>query len=213
MERKGVRKMRRRLITLVLGTLLAILIAGGVALADVFTCTANPCTGTSGDDVITGTTGPNTIEAQAGNDFLYGLGNTDALYGGAGRDEIHGDATEAGAVEQDASWDALYGGLGADNLFGDAGVDVLYAGKDSGQDTLDGEEELDGEADDVDVYVVDRAAYKAGLTNPDAAGADVIVDETAQSLGKGKTLPRNATAVSLHEDADTADAPRLYFYR
>lgn len=45
----------RRTVLLVAATVLALIIASGVALAATFTCTTNPCNGTSGPDTITGT--------------------------------------------------------------------------------------------------------------------------------------------------------------
>jgi Ca2+-binding RTX toxin-like protein len=211
---------RRILLTLVLGAFLAMLLAGGVALAatepapgkcspDVPTW----CKGTDGDNTLIGTPNGDRLEGLAGNDGLWGLGGTDALYGGAGKDEIHGDNSPSGytGLVGTANWDALFGGNGADKLYADDpgtldnanGVDVLYAGQDDKRD------ELSGGAGE-DVYVVDEAAYRAGLANPQAANADVILDQ--QSLGEGVPLPADDRPHVLHQTA-VDGGPHLYFYR
>jgi Ca2+-binding RTX toxin-like protein len=187
------------LLALVLGALLAMLIAGGVALAADITCSANPCEGTPNSDIIIGTAAQDRIDAMSGNDKVYGLGETDALYGQKGGDEIHGDSPPSGFTGDPGpgAWDALYGGVGADKLFGDDGVDVLYAGNDGQHDELDVVAD-DVIGDDVNVYVVNRRAYKAG--------EDVIGLE-------GVRLPKDATAQTLHQDAEAAGTSQLYFYR
>jgi RTX calcium-binding nonapeptide repeat (4 copies) len=213
-------KVRRILLTLVLGTLLAMLIAGGVALAadepapgkcsnvhNNLTGEDNAlwCKGTDGPDTLIGAPTGDRLEGLGGKDAVYGLGGIDALYGGAGNDAVHGDAApnnynkEVGA----ANWDAIYGGNGADNLAGNAGIDVLYAGNDTSRDVLRG-------GADADVYVVNRAAYERGLTNPDARDADIIFEE--ESLGDGTTLPEGATVLDLHQQAVDAGHSLLYFY-
>ena len=76
----------RRTSLLLAATALALIVAGGIALAATVPCTTNPCDGTSEDDVITGTEGADTINGQAGNDQVTGLNANDTLNGGAGND-------------------------------------------------------------------------------------------------------------------------------
>jgi hypothetical protein len=200
-------KVRRILLTLVLGAFLAMLLASGVALAAEITCTTLWCKGTAGPDTLIGapTTGDR-LEGLDGKDKLYGLGATDALYGGAANDEIHGDVApdtrDAGA----ANWDALFGGNGADTLYAEdpatcdeaaACVDVLYAGDDAKPDDLRG-------GSGADVYVVDRDAYNNGN------GVDVIHE--SHDLGVGEDLPSDDTPDNLHQIAVNG-GPHLYFYR
>jgi Ca2+-binding RTX toxin-like protein len=209
---------RRILLTLVLGAFLAMLLAGGVALAATApqpgACSPDVptwCVGTDGSDTLIGTQNGDRLEGLAGNDQVWGLGGTDALYGDAGKDVIHGDAASPrGEQVLNANWDALFGGKGPDKLYADDpetldnanGVDVLYAGKDDKRD------ELSGGAGE-DVYVVDEAAYNAGLANPQAANADVILDQ--QSLGEGVPLPPDDRPHVLHQTA-VDGGPHLYFY-
>lgn len=182
--------MRRMVIALVLGAFFAMLIAGGVALAD----------------TLIGTPGQDRLEGSAGKDALYGLGETDALYGGAGNDAIRGDAPpdhyppakEVGVP----NWDALYGGNGADNLAGNAGDDVLYAGNDTSRDVLRG-------GADADVYVVDKAHYEEGLTNPDSRTADII-SNADESLGNGVQL-QAGDSLKPRDLLARKDGP-LFFY-
>jgi Ca2+-binding RTX toxin-like protein len=205
-----------------IGVLLAMLLSGGVALAATEPapgkCSPEVptwCKGTDGDNTLIGTPNGDRLEGLAGNDGLWGLGGTDALYGDAGKDVIHGDApSPRGEQVLNANWDALFGGKGADKLYAEdpatcdpptssACVDVLYAGQDAKRD------ELSGGAGE-DVYVVDEAAYRAGLANPQAANADVILDQ--QSLGEGVPLPADDRPHVLHQTA-VDGGPHLYFYR
>jgi Ca2+-binding RTX toxin-like protein len=181
---------RRMLLAVVLGALLAMLIAGGVAFAQ-------DITGTPASEELIGTPDPDTIDALGGDDRVYGLGGHDTLYGRNGDDVIRGDAAPEGYTDPvgDPDWDVLFGGNGADNLAGNAGVDVLYAGNDNSPDVLRG-------GADADVYVVDRAAYEEGV--------DVIFED--QSLAKGKRLPKNATPQDLHDRAVKEGQSLLYFY-
>jgi Ca2+-binding RTX toxin-like protein len=202
-------------IALILGTLLAMLVAGGAALAatepqpgecspDVPTW----CKGTDGADTLFGTPIGDRLEALAGADKVWGLGGTDALYGGAGNDAIHGDnapdnyppAKEVGV----ANWDALYGGNGADTLASNAGDDVLYAGNDNSRDVLRG-------GTGADVYVVDREAYLRGIDNAEARDADIIANAD-ETLGDGVQLQAGESLKPQDLlDRVEQDGP-LYFY-
>jgi Ca2+-binding RTX toxin-like protein len=205
--------MRRRILTLMLGAFLAMLIAGGVALAEPGPGSCEPvhndltggdaqwCKGTDGPDTLIdpSPTGDDRLDALGGNDKVYGLGGIDALYGRSGDDEIHGDAAPDNYTGEvgTADWDAIYGGEGVDNLFGDAGIDVLYAGQDADRDSLDGGAEPD-------VYVVKKSAFKAG--------ADVITDQNFK-VKEGVRLEAgdDISAVTLRKAAMDG-GPHLYFY-
>jgi Ca2+-binding RTX toxin-like protein len=97
----------RRTALLLATTALALIVAGGIALAATFTCTTNPCDGTTDDDVITGTVGAETINGKAGNDQVNGLDANDTLNGEDGADRLNGGAGN----------DDLAGGLGNDQYF------------------------------------------------------------------------------------------------
>jgi Ca2+-binding RTX toxin-like protein len=74
---------------------------------------ADPVTGTGGNDALTGGLTADTLGGGAGNDTLSGRAGNDKLYGGAGADRLSGDNGN----------DALLGGAGADTLTGGAGAD------------------------------------------------------------------------------------------
>ena len=222
---KDVIKVKRMLVALVLGALLAMLIAGGVALAATAPkpgkCSVDVptwCAGTDGDNTLIGTLNGDRLEALAGNDQVYGLGGTDALYGDAGRDVIHGDDPPVGydpAKVGTANWDALFGGTGPDTLYADDPgacgqencVDVLYAGKDAKSDALDG-------GAGADVYVVEKSDFPEGR--------DVITDEDQTfAVGDGVQLQEGADirpgtlhddAVGVRTDVHPGPGPYLYFY-
>jgi hypothetical protein len=111
---------------LLVTTALALIVAGGVALAATFTCTINPCVGTTEDDVITGTVGAETINGRAGNDQISARDANDTINGEESNDTMHGELGD----------DSLNGGDGSDQLFGEDGRDALNGG--AGDDTLDG---------------------------------------------------------------------------
>jgi Ca2+-binding RTX toxin-like protein len=105
--------MMSRTVLLLVTTALALIAAGGIALAATFTCTTNPCDGTTDNDVISGTASAETINGKAGNDYLYGGDGDNNLIGDNGADWLHG---EAGNDELDAGSDfnADYYVFGAD---------------------------------------------------------------------------------------------------
>jgi Ca2+-binding RTX toxin-like protein len=201
-----VNKVKRKLMAALVTAFLAMLIAGGVALAATEpqpgTCSPDVptwCKGTNDSETLTGTSGQDRLEALAGDDVIYGLGDTDSLYGQDGNDTIYGDRapnTYSGDPGV-ANWDALYGGNGEDTLYGEAGVDVLYAGKDANKDTLNG-------GDGFDVYVVRAGAYKRGN--------DKVVED-AGNLGAGVQLKDSDSLKPLDLLARVdAGEGHLYFY-
>jgi Ca2+-binding RTX toxin-like protein len=108
----------RRPVLLVAATVLALIIASGVALAATFTCTTNPCNGTSGQDTITGTVNAETINGQAGNDGISARDGNDQINGGANNDTTNG-GNGNDTYKFANSW-------GADRISADsAGVDTL----------------------------------------------------------------------------------------
>ena len=79
--------------------MVAILVAGGVALAATIS-------GTDRDETLIGTGYADAIKARGGGDELRGLGGSDQLYGNGGRDRLVGGHGE----------DKLHGGNGNDRL-------------------------------------------------------------------------------------------------
>jgi Ca2+-binding RTX toxin-like protein len=110
----------RRIALLLATTMGLALLLAGVALAASFTCTTNPCKGTSGPDTITGTINAETINGLAGDDDISALDGNDKINGGANND------TTSGGNGNDSYrfWQSPFG---ADRISDDA----------SGADTLD----------------------------------------------------------------------------
>jgi len=154
--RRKERIMMRRTVLLLVTTALALMAAGGIALAVTFTCTTNPCDGTTDDDVITGTVNAETINGKAGNDEISARDANDTLNGEDGNDTMHGDLGD----------DQLNGGDGPDQLFGENGTDHLNGG--AGNDILDGSPDSP-ETEDVNDY------YDYYLFTPNW-GNDTIID-------------------------------------
>jgi Ca2+-binding RTX toxin-like protein len=99
----------RRTLLLLSTTVLALLLACGVALAANITCPGGPCVGTEQNDRITGSQVDDTIQALGGRDHVTGRMGDDFVDGDAGGDEITG-------------------GVGGDFLFGDMGPDEMGGG-------------------------------------------------------------------------------------
>jgi Ca2+-binding RTX toxin-like protein len=107
----------RRTVLLLATLALAVLLAGGLALAapkgdnttTTINCTAGTsCQGTSGPDIINGTPSADVIIPYAGNDKVYANGGNDEVRHSFGDDTIHGGT---GA-------DTLRGGFDHDTIYG-----------------------------------------------------------------------------------------------
>ena len=174
--RRKQRVMMRRTVLLLVTTALALMAAGGIALAATFTCTTNPCDGTTDDDVITGTVNAETINGKAGNDEISARDANDTLNGEDGNDTIHGDLGD----------DQLNGGDGPDQLFGENGTDQLNGG--AGNDILDGSPDSP-ETENVSSY------YDYYLFTPNW-GNDTIIDRR----GRGVISVADATSAAAMPD-------------
>jgi Ca2+-binding RTX toxin-like protein len=109
---------------------------------------------TAGDDAVTGFDGDDVINGAEGNDRLDGEAGDDRLAGGAGADALFGDTGN----------DVLDGGAGADSLYGGAGNDVFLFGRDSGSDTLYGDDAAPGAIDAVQ-FADDIAPANVGVSH------------------------------------------------
>src|SRR5687767_10658507 len=126
--------MMRKTVLFLAATALGVLVlAGGVALADNFTCNTDPCLGTNENDSIEGTNDAETIRALGGNDFVTAWRGKDTIYGGPGADILYGASHS----------DTVYGGRGPDRIKADLydsepiGVDpVDHSYGQSGNDTI-----------------------------------------------------------------------------
>jgi Ca2+-binding RTX toxin-like protein len=120
------RRKMRKVVLLIATMALALLMASGVALAATFTCTTNPCNGTSVADVITGTVNAETINGQGGNDTISARDANDILSGGPGNDSMNGELGN----------DSLNGGTNNDTLNGGSGNDTYKFSNSWGADTI-----------------------------------------------------------------------------
>jgi RTX calcium-binding nonapeptide repeat (4 copies) len=116
----------KRTMLLMASTMLALLVATGVALAQdgvSKVCSAN-CRGTDRDDQLSGTSKRNAIEGRNGADQIEGNGAKDTLNGNLGADAIYGGNGE----------DKLYGGGNDDYMQGGIKSDYISTG--SGNDVI-----------------------------------------------------------------------------
>jgi hypothetical protein len=171
--------MMRRTVLLLATTVLALIAAGGIALAATpITCTINPCDGTTDDDQITGTVNAETINGKAGNDEIFARDANDTLNGDEGNDTMHGELVD----------DGLNGGDGTDQLFGDNGRDRLNGG--AGNDTLDGGPETADVSSCSDYYATNCSDTYFFTPN---WGNDTIIE----GLGRGAIVAESATAAAM----------------
>lgn len=107
----------RRTFLLLVSAALALVLAGGVALAatTIYCTVAKSCQGTGGDDVIYGTESRDTIIPYDGNDWVEANGGNDEVRHSFGDDTIYGGAGD----------DTLRGGRGTDEIWGGAGKDLI----------------------------------------------------------------------------------------
>jgi Ca2+-binding RTX toxin-like protein len=111
--------MRRRVLLIMATMGLAVLLLGGVALADTID-------GTSGPDDLVGTDNEDVIHGSGGADYISGLAAADVLYAGAGNDTV---------VGRDGN-DRIYGNSGSDTLFGNHGNDTINSAGDGVKDVV-----------------------------------------------------------------------------
>ena len=128
--------------------LVALVLASGVALAEVIECRGTTsCFGTNSADTMTGTRADNQMFGEAGNDTMVGKGGADYIRGDQGADTISGRGAgdqflwgggfDAGGNYDDGDDDIVDGNSGADTIvggFAKGGVDRLYGG--SGDDSI-----------------------------------------------------------------------------
>ncbi len=113
---------------LLLATLFAgVAIASGAALAETFTCSADPCEGTSSADVITGTLNAETINGRGGADQISAREENDRLNGQGGDDTLNGELGN----------DKLSGGPNNDTMDGGDGNDSYRFGDNRGEQHLE----------------------------------------------------------------------------
>jgi Ca2+-binding RTX toxin-like protein len=123
----------RRVVLVLATTALAILLAGGVALAVTKV-------GTNGPDTLKGTNGADNLLGKGGNDVLYAFGGKDNLLGAQGKDWVLGgnEQRPSGGVKTLVGGpgnDVIATGLGSGNSVGGAGNDFLFEEKTRGLST------------------------------------------------------------------------------
>ena len=139
--------MRRRAIFLITAMAVAMLLAGGVALAKNISCArqdSRVCKGTNNNDLITGTNRGETIKARGGDDQVmarggkdkvFGQDGADLLMGGPGNDTLDGGSSPSGSSNPEF----LAGEAGDDTLVESPGPDRYGFGPEWGQDQITGD--------------------------------------------------------------------------
>jgi Ca2+-binding RTX toxin-like protein len=143
LERRRVGGMRR-FVLLACGVSVALLLAGGLAMAATVRCdqanSDDPCFGTGGDDDIHGTAERNYVFARAGSDVIHlGGGEGDWAAGDQKGPRSYRFSTRQGN-------DTIYGGSSRDFIYGDGGDDTLYGGPDD--DSMHGDSLVSNRGDD-----------------------------------------------------------------
>jgi Ca2+-binding RTX toxin-like protein len=150
--------------------LVALVLASGVALAEVIECLGTTsCFGTNSADTMSGTLADNQMFGEAGRDTMAGKGGADYLRGDQGADTVSGNGAgdqflwgggfDVGGNYDDGADDVVYGGSGADSIvggFAKGGVDSLYGGR--GDDTINAAQRDSGTGAAVTKEVIDCGA-------------------------------------------------------
>jgi Ca2+-binding RTX toxin-like protein len=169
--------MRRRVVLVLAGMVLALVLASGVALA------VNEI-GTDGPDTLRGTNRADNLSGEGGNDKLFSLNGRDNLLGGPGKDCLlcvtegrffAGDKTLLGGPGNDLVW----AGKGSDNVAGGEGNDLL---PDDGVSEFSKDRFSGGPGDDViDVMhhrsARDRVVCGSGFDRVAANSNDVVASD------------------------------------
>lgn len=169
----------RRMIFMLVALGVAIVLASGVALADIIN-------GTNGDDTITGTAGGDLIDGRDGNDTISGLAGADDVVGGLGDDALYGGDLNTDIADDGGS--NIEGGGGNDDIVGSSGADILEGGP-GADNLLEGpendaaEEEMYGGDGDDTLNAVSTPAYKdvvscgAGVDKAHVDRLDVVASD------------------------------------
>jgi Ca2+-binding RTX toxin-like protein len=122
-------KIRSRAILLLAMMAAALVVASGVAMAQVVTCPTGAnglCVGTDNDDTLNGTATDDDMRGLMGQDTLNAAAGFDQLRGGRGGDTLNGEADS----------DTLIGHQDGDALNGGAADDTYLFGNGWGADTI-----------------------------------------------------------------------------
>ena len=106
---------------------LALVVGGGVTLADTIHCGGGKCFGTDRADTIYGTNRHDAIFAKAGGDYVSGREGGDDLNGQGGNDRVFGGQGDDWVKGGDRK-DIVKGDNGHDTLTGGSGDNVIRAG-------------------------------------------------------------------------------------
>lgn len=188
----------RRLTLLLSVIAIALLLAGGMAIAATII-------GTSESDDITGTAEADSLAGGGGNDAIEGLASGDAITGDDGHDVIWGGDT-AGTTDDgdDISGgegdDWIAGGRGADSVSGGPGNDTIeeFPTNEVAQDNVQG-----GYGDDVIDVANDTASKDLVSCGP---GSDEVRVDSLDVVANDCEVVEQATANSPELDP-TTDAP------
>jgi hemolysin type calcium-binding protein len=206
----------RRTMLLMAAAALALLVAGGVALAATIDCpnaSRGYCYGTNVGDALYGTSNVDRMYGLGGADLMYGYGRGDYMYGGDesgwgdkllggnGADRMNGQGGDDAVYGGNAD-DVINGGPGDDIVQGDYGNDTLNTG--TGSDRVNAQ---DGQKDWITCVdgANDRVYYDRGLDVLQGCGGSGLIElpppddlfnpETKVLIdhkGKEQCLPENA---------------------
>jgi Ca2+-binding RTX toxin-like protein len=177
--------------------LVALVLASGVALAEVIECRGTTsCFGTNSADTMRGTLADNQMFGQAGGDAMVGKRGADYIRGDRGADTIRGNGAgdrflwgggfDAGGNYDDGADDVVHGGRGADTIvggFAKRGVDRIYGGK--GDDTVNAAQRDSGTG-----AAITREAIDCG------AGTDTVYYDEGKDEVKSCEIKNPGTSTS-----------------
>ena len=119
--------------------------------------------GNEGNDTLTGGDGSDYMDGGSENDLMFGGDGNDTVYGNSGDDTLYGGAGDD-FVRGSFGADALYGGEGNDSIWAGFGDDTIYIEDNFGNDSIDGDFDLETNGDTLDLTAV-TTGLTIDLTN------------------------------------------------
>lgn len=191
----------RRMVLMLATMVVAVLLAGGVALAEFVD-------GTSGDGTRLGTSGSDVIHVEAGNDTIEGGTGADEVYAGPGDDYVTGGLPEGspdGAGDGDRDTIHTSGGADTIDVADDPALrDFLYCGADVDEVAADSLDVVAADCEDTDRLLSEQQARNQ-MAQSYAADYDVPVAEASRRLSLQDDVGDLGAALEANEGATFGD--------
>jgi RTX calcium-binding nonapeptide repeat (4 copies) len=196
--------MKKRAVLLVGAMALALVMIGGVALADDVFCRSDPCRGTQEDDAIFGANETETIRALGGRDFVDAWLGDDTVYGGDDSDNTTFEYPDGPVLK------GLVGAEGSDTVYGEDGndyIDLFTLDEEGSEDSAFG-----GTGNDtIDAFDENKDTINCGKGDRDKVYYDRRLDVVSNNceIKRPNEAPPAPTATAAKAAATDVDPSQL----